>query len=319
MTQVFAEVVSDYQGGLPQDEGVKWVGLRPSQLQRRLQSRDYEISYYHIHQLLDAQGYRRRGYLKQASTKRVYQRNEQFEKIAALKHRFLDEGLPVLSIDTKHKELIGNFHRNGTYYSSMFRKVNDHDFRSQADAIMVPHGIYDLADNHGYLSLGISKDTSEFVCDNLEAWWQSDLQWKYPQAQWALILCDGGGSNNARSYIVKQDLYQLAQRLEINLLIAHYPAYCSKYNPIEHRFFSQLHQAWDGAVFHDLQIPLELAHETYTKTGLRAKARLNLKSYQINRTVLPEFRENLQHYVHFDQDIPKWNYYMKYQNPKVIF
>lgn len=318
MTRVFAEVVSDYQGGLPQDEGVKWVGLRPSQLQRRLQSRAYEISYYHIHQLLDAQGYRRRSYLKQSSTKRVHQRNEQFEKIAALKRRFLDEGLPVLSIDTKHKELIGNFHRNGTYYSSMFRKVNDHDFRSQADAIMVPHGIYDLADNHGYLSLGISKDTSEFVCDNLEAWWQSDLQWKYPQAEWALILCDGGGSNNSRSYIVKQDFYQLAQRLEINLLIAHYPAYCSKYNPIEHRFFSQLHQAWDGAVFHDLQIPLELAQESYTKTGLRAKARLNLKSYQTKRTVLPEFRENLQQYVHLDQDIPKWNYYMKYQKPKVI-
>jgi len=184
---------------------------------------------------------------------------------------------------------------------------------------MVPHGIYDLGDNQGYLSLGKSKDTSEFVCDNIEAWWESDLQWKYPEANWALILCDGGGSNNSRSYLVKQDFYRLAQRLEINLLIAHYPAYCSKYNPIEHRFFCHLHRAWEGAVFHNLQIPLTLAQETYTQTGLQVKARLNLKTYQTQRTVCPQFRENLNQYVHFDQDIPQWNYYMSPQKREVIF
>ncbi|RMG66277.1 MAG: ISAzo13 family transposase [Bacteroidetes bacterium] len=224
-----------------------------------------------------------------------------------------------MSIDTKHKELIGNFFRQGSYYDTSFRKVKDHDFRSEAEAIMVPHGIYDLGDNQGYLSLGKSKDTSEFVCDNIEAWWESDLQWKYPEANWALILCDGGGSNNSRSYLVKQDFYRLAQRLEINLLIAHYPAYCSKYNPIEHRFFCHLHRAWEGAVFHNLQIPLTLAQETYTQTGLQVKARLNLKTYQTQRTVCPQFRENLNQYVHFDQDIPQWNYYMSPQKREVIF
>ncbi|MEM7655627.1 MAG: ISAzo13 family transposase, partial [Bacteroidota bacterium] len=199
MPKVFAEVVSDYQGGLPQDECVRWIGLSPIQIQRKLAERDFELSFYLISQLLDAQGFRKRKYLKSAPTKQVFQRNEQFEKIKQLKGRFLDEGLPVLSIDTKQKELIGNFARAGSYYDTQFRLANDHDFRSQADAIMVPHGLYDTGDNHGYLTLGTS---------------------------------NGGGSNNSRHYIVKQDLYHLAQRLEINLLIAHYPPYCSKYNPI---------------------------------------------------------------------------------------
>jgi len=302
---VFAEVVSDYQGGLPQDENVRWIGLSPLQIQRKLAQRDYELSFYLIDQLLDMQGFRKRQYLKSAPTKQVFQRNEQFEKIKQLKDRFLDQGLPVLSIDTKQKELIGNFARAGSYYDTQFRLSNDHDFRSHAEAIMVPHGLYDAGDNHGYLTLGISKDTSEFACDNIQSWWQSDLQWKYPHANWMLILCDGGGANNSRHYIVKQDLYHLAQNLDINLLIAHYPPYCSKYNPIEHRLFSQIHREWKGAVFHRLEVAEEIARQTTTKTGLKVKVRQNLKTYQTQRIVNPYFKENIGQFAQFDQDIPQ--------------
>lgn len=316
---MFAEVVTDFTAGDPQSSEVKWIGLKPSQLQSKLQDRNYSVSFYIIDQLLNEAGLRKRSYLKAASLDQVPNRNEQFEKIAQLKTRFLDAGLPVLSIDTKKKELLGNFYRKGQYYDAVPRKVNDHDFKTFASGQVVPHGIYDLADNMGYLSLGTSKDTSEFVCDNLEAFWCSDLQWKYPRADWLLLLCDGGGSNNARHYIVKQDLYNLAQRIDMNILIAHYPPYCSKWNPIEHRFFPHLHRAWEGTIFHNLQIVKELALMTSTKTGLGVKVKINQKEYQTKRTVNYQFKENIEQFISFDKELPRWNYYIKASNRKVIF
>ena len=214
-------------------------------------------------------------------------------------------------MDVKHKEMLGNFHRNGTYYDFKHRKVNDHDFRTMANGIVVPHGLYDVGDNFGYISLGLSKDTSEFACDNIDYWWCKELQWKYPNAAWMLILCDGGGSNNARHYIVKQDLYLLAKKLNINIVVAHYPPYCSKWNPIEHRLFSQVHRTWDGTIFHNIQIVKERTELTSTKTGLGVKVTINDKQYFTKRKVNPDFKENIKDFVHFDEEIPQWNYHFK--------
>ena len=227
--------------------------------------------------------------------------------------------MPVLSIDTKAKELLGNFYRKGSYYSDRQRLVNDHDFRSSAQGIVVPHGIYDIGDNFGYLTLGLSKDTSAFVCDNIMAYWQSDLQWKYHNQEWMLLLCDGGGSNNSRHYIVKQDLYKLAQSLDINIVVAHYPPYCSKWNPIEHRLFCHVHRAWEGAVFQNIQLVKELAEMTTTKTGLAVKVRINSNEYKTKRTVIPDFKNEINSFVHFDQNLPQWNYSFLKENQEVIF
>ncbi len=117
--------------------------------------------------------------------------------------------------------------------------------------------------------------------------------------------------------IFKQDLYHLAQTLDINLLIAHYPPYCSKYNPIEHRLFSQIHREWKGAVFHRVEVAEELARQTTTQTGV--KVRQNLKTYQTQRLVNPYFKENIAQFVQFDQDIPQWNYFIRPQKEEVIF
>ena len=167
LTKVFAEVVEDFTAGDPEKEHVKWVSLKPGHLQGKLAERNCQVSFYIIHQLLDQAGLRRRSYLKSARLNQVPLRDEQFNKIAAMKARFLDAGLPVLSIDTKKKELLGNFHRAGHYYDQQPRRVNDHDFNSYADGQVVPHGIYDIADNFGYLTLGSSKDTSAFVYNEL--------------------------------------------------------------------------------------------------------------------------------------------------------
>jgi len=310
LLKVFAEVVEDYIAGKPQDDSVRWIGLTPTEIQQKLAALDYQVSAYIIQQLLSNSGLKRRSYLKDASAKEVPFRNEQFEKIAQLKAAFLEAGLPVFSVDVKHKELIGNFFRDGKYYDFKHRKVNDHDFRSLADGIVIPHGIYDIADNFGYLTLGTSKDTSAFFCDNLQAYWQSDLQWKYPHADWMLLLCDGGGSNNSRHYIVKQDLYLLAQKLDMNIVVAHYPPYCSKWNPIEHRLFCHVHRAWEGTIFHNIQIVKERAELTHTKTGLAVKVTINDKQYFTKRKVQPIFKDNINDFVTFDEQLPQWNYWV---------
>ena len=285
----------------------------------KLKERAYAVSFYIIHQLLKNAGLRKRKYLKGANLKSVPYRNEQFEKIHELKESFLKAGMPVISMDTKSKELIGNFYRNGHYYAQRHRLVNDHDFPSYAEAKLVPHGLYDVATNKGYLSLGTSKDTSAFACDNIEAFWNSHLSKTYAGCDSLLLLCDGGGSNNSRHHIVKQDFYHLAKKLDINIVVAHYPPYCSKWNPIEHRLFCHIHRAWDGAVFHSIDIAKELAEMTSTSSGLEVFVRINSNTYQTQRPVDLRFKEHLHHLVSFDPILPQWNYSFLKQNRNLIF
>lgn len=315
---MFAEVIEDYTAGNPQEEEERWVSLRPSEVSYKLKQRNFEASLYIIEQLLKNAGLRKRKYLKGTSLKNVAYRDEQFEKIHTLKESFLEQGMPVISMDTKSKELIGNFYRDGHYYAERHRLVNDHDFSSYADAILVPHGLYDLANNKGYLSLGTSKDTSSFACDNLEAFWHSHLSKTYAGQDWLLLLCDGGGSNNSRHYIVKQDFYTLAQKLDINIVVAHYPPYCSKWNPIEHRLFCHIHRAWQGAVFHSVDLVKELAEMTSTSTGLQVVARINNNTYKTKRPVDPQFRQYLHDLVQFDPLLPQWNYSFLRENQYLI-
>lgn len=308
MIRDFQEVISAYEAGLPNDDQVKWIGLHPGQIMRKLLEAGINLSLYLINSLLKTLRYRKRKYSKEQSIGTPENRNAQFEKIATLKTAFLEHNLPILSIDTKAKEPLGNFDRNERYFGKDKRKVNDHDFTSKASGIVIPHALYDVGDNKGYVTLGTSKDTSEFVCDNILWYWQNKLQWKYPDADTILILCDGGGSNSCSHYIVKQDFVKLARALNINILVAHYPAYCSKWNPIEHRLFCHLHRAYEGSIFHNIQIVKELTAQTSTKTGLKVDVRINSKEYKIGRKYDYDFKQNIDNYIQFDEQIPKWNY-----------
>ena len=252
--EIFKSVIADYEAGLPTNSMVYWVGLYPSKICRKMQESGADASYYIVSKLLKDSGYRKRRYSKEQCFCNPEDRDAQFNKIATLKQVFSEAGLPVLSIDTKQKEMLGNFDRGESYYGKEKRKVLDHDFQSYSSGMVIPHGIYDCFENKGYITLGTSKDTSEFVCDNLMYYWQTELQWIYPDAESMLLLCDGGGSNACLHYIVKHDLCNLSKLLGMNILVAHYPAYCSKWNPIEHKLFSHLHRAWQGAIFHNIQI-----------------------------------------------------------------
>ena len=185
-------------------------------------------------------------------------------------------------------------------------EVYDHDWPSLAKGVAIPHGLYDLKRNLGFVHIGTSHDTSEFACDSLRDWWLNYGQFQYPNATSILVLCDGGGSNSSRVYIFKQDLQALANELAIEIRIAHYPPYTSKYNPIEHRLFPHLSRACSGVIFDSVEIVRQLMDKASTKTGLKVFASILDKTYETGRSATPAFRDDMP--IVFDENLPLWNY-----------
>lgn len=228
----------------------------------------YDIYRYHVRQILDSLVLRERSFYKDLPLKEVKNRDEQFGRIASIREEAEAIGLPIISIDTKKKEMPGNFKRDGKALSNGTLRAFDHDFSTFSDGQIVPHGIYDVAKNVGYMTMGISHDTSRFVCDNIKRVWKNHLREQYPDAHTLVILCDGGGSNSSAHRIVKQDLMDLSNELGIRLLLVHYPPYCSKFNPIEHRLFSQITRSWSGAPLLSLKDAANRAALTTTLSKL---------------------------------------------------
>lgn len=238
--------------------------------------------------------------------KRVKHRNEQFENIARLKAEYIEAGNPIISMDTKKKEHLGNFYRDGHLYTQEDILVYDHDFTSFSHGIIVPHGLYDLQRNTAYINLGTSRDTSEFACDSFRNWWYNRGRFDYLNATSILVLCDGGGSNNSRHYIFKQDLQALADEIGIEIRIAHYPPYTSKYNPIEHRLFPHVTRACQGVVFKSVELVKELMEKTHTRQGLCITVQIIDRVYETGRKVAKDFKETMR--IVFDEQLPRWNY-----------
>ena len=310
-TQAVVQIIEPHTAGLPQDENVVWISLSVTQIMNELPAIGYDISRYFVRQILDSLGLRERSFYKDLPMKDVKDRNEQFERITAICEEASSVGLPIVSIDTKKKEMLGNFKREGKALSNGPLKSLDHDFSTFSDGQIVPHGIYDVTRNVGYMALGISHDTSRFVCDNIARVWEQHLKWQYPDAHTLVILCDGGGSNSSAHRIVKQDLMDLANKLGIRLLVVHYPPYCSKFNPIEHRLFSQITRSWSGAPLMSLQNAADRAAMTTTKKGLKVHVHINSKTYDIKRPIDESYQKRLTRQVVFAQELGKWNYLVK--------
>ncbi len=185
-------------------------------------------------------------------------------------------------------------------------EVYDHDWPSLAEGVAIPHGLYDLKRNLGFVHIGTSHDTSEFACDCLRHWWLNYGQFQYPEAPSILLLCDGGGSNSSRVYLFKQDLQELVNELGVEIRIAHYPPHTSKYNPIEHRLFPHLSRACSGIIFDSVEMVRQLMDKASTKTGLKVFASILDQVYETGRSATPEFREDMP--IIFDEDLPLWNY-----------
>ena len=286
--------------------GVLWTNLSLRELSRRLAALGTPASRRTIRRLLRQLKVGRRTARKKKTMGHHPDRNAQFENIARLRREYREAGDPEISIDTKKKELLGNFHRSGTTFTEQTVETFDHDFGSAGQGKLIPHGIYDIASGHAHINLNTSHDTGELCCDSVALWWEQYGCKAYPQAKRLLILCDGGGSNSATQYLFKEDLQRLANRLRLELRVAHYPPYCSKHNPIEHRVFPHITRACQGVIFHSVDIAKQFIERAKTRTGLHVTVSILEKAYAIGRKYAEDFKKTMK--IVFDDHLPKWNY-----------
>lgn len=302
----FVNVLQDYTAGDPMNAEIRWTNLTPPQIVKHLEQEGVGTSVYIVKQLLEVHDYVKRKAQKQLSTGECAERDAQFKNISRLKALYRALGYPVISMDTKKKEYLGNLYRDGHLYTTEVIKVLDHDYSYLAKGVVIPYTIYDIIQNKAYVYIGTTKDTAEFVCDCLRHWWTYYGITICPDAPSILALADSGGSNSYRHYIFKQELQDLVDELGVEIRMAHYPSYCSKWNPVEHRVFPHMTRAMQGVVFTSCELVKELIETTSTKTGLQVVAHIVSKVYEIGRKVADDFKDTMR--ILFDENLGKWNY-----------
>lgn len=255
-----------------------------------------------------------RGLTKEESMKR----DEQFKYIERKRKKFAQNGLPILSVDTKKKELIGNFKNPGTRYKKESDLTNDHDFASYGIGKSFSYGLFDDQRNEGFVYVGqalwekqekrfVSSETPEFAAENIARWWKDYGEKRYPEADEILILADSGGSNGYKPYMWKFKLHELlCNKHGLNLTVCHYPPGASKWNPIEHRLFNEISKNWQGTPLKDFETVLKYIRTTKTKTGLKVSAKLVTKIYKKGKNVSKEDINKIGLKPH--ATLSEWNY-----------
>lgn len=294
--------------GDPDDEDVVFTDLTPTRLEQELTAMHTPASDDSIRRWMDAQGLRLRKIRKTIAGGAASDRDAQFRNIARLIEEYESAGNPYFSVDTKAKEFLGRLFRKGRVRCSRAFEAFDHDFPSWADGVLIPHGIFDPVRNRGHLNLGLSRDTTRFACDSLRWYWNRIGRLCYPDADSILLLVDCGGSNSANKYLFKHDLQELANSIGIELRVAHYPSYCSKYNLIERRFFPHVSRACTGMLFDTLQTAVDLMRKASTRTGLKTTVNVIRRIYETGRSATDDIKESLRSTIAFDAFLPKWNY-----------
>ena len=289
----------------------KWVRSRLRALSKKLDSRACPTT---IGRLLREQKYGLRSHRKVLHTgKHHAERDRQFRHIAEQRQDFRRSGDPRISVDTKKKELIGQFKNAGQTWRQEAEKVNDHDFPSDAKGRAAPYGIYDPERNEGHVCVTTSHDTADLAVDAIQDWWRRN-QAHYPQAKRLMIEADSGGSNGARSRRYKKRLQEFADQSSLAVTVCHYPPGSSKWNPIEHRLFSQITATWSGHVLSTVLILLGFIRRTTTETGLKVTATDFNRTYQTGLKVSKTEFKAIQLTRH--EICPQWNYTIR-PNPKI--
>lgn len=302
----FLRLLAEFTAGDPMREGVLWTNLSRREISRRLREMGTPASRHTVRNLMKKHGLGQRKVRKKKSLGTHPDRDAQFQNIARLQAEYQAAGHPVISVDTKKKELLGNFARDGHTYTQAPVEVLDHDFPSAGEGKLIPHGIYDVVRNEGYLHLNTSHDTSEFCCDSIAHWWRQHGCQHFPDARCLLLLCDGGGSNASNRHVFKEALQNLANRLGLDIRVAHYPPYCSKHNLIEHRLFPHVTQACQGVVFHSVAIAKHFMEKTKTSQGLKVTVDILTGVYVTGKKCGAHFLETMS--ILFDDFLPRWNY-----------
>jgi hypothetical protein len=286
---------------------LKWTRKTTEKIAEILQQIDIPVSANTVSRLLYKMDFSLRVNRKQIATNSSPYRDQQFQIISALRARFLRQGLPIISVDSKKRELIGNFKNAGTKWDRSPVRVNDHDFRSDAIGVGISYGIYDTPDNRGTVCVGVSHDTPAFAAHSIATWWKREGSRRHGNAPKLLVLADSGGSNGCRSRAWKTEIQtQLCNPFGITATIAHYPTGASKWNPIEHRLFSEISKHWAAEPLVSYEKMLDFIRTTSTKTGLAVTAYLDRNDYPTGLKPDPRLISSLA--LKPGKILPLWNY-----------
>ncbi len=285
-----------------------WTTLTPQHLAERLAEQGFTVHQSTVRRMLKAMGFTLQANRKSREGSDHPDRNAQFEHIAAVAGAALAAKQPVISVDTKKKELIGNYKNAGRELRSSGRPilVNTHDFPDEEQGKAVPYGVYDIAKDEGYVSVGVSGDTAQFSVASIRAWWEHLGQGRYPNANTLTITADAGGSNSYRIRMWKTELQTLADETGLQIAVCHFPPGTSKWNKIEHRLFSYISINWRAKPLVSRQVVIDLISSTTTSTGLKVYARLDENEYPTKPKVTDEQLAAVQ--IERDNFHPEWNY-----------
>jgi Rhodopirellula transposase DDE domain len=266
---------------------LRWTCKSKAKLAEELETMGHAISATKVGRLLHDLGYSLQSTRKTIEGKQHSDRNAQFKYINSKAKSFLRRGQPVISVDTKKKELVGDFKNAGREWQPQGEpeKVQVHDFIGDGLGKAIPYGVYDLAENVGSVSVGIDHDTAEFAVQSIRNWWRTMGSKTYPEAMEVLITADAGGSNSYRNRLWKTSLQKFADETGLSICVSHFPPGTSKWNKIEHRLFSHISQNWRGRPLTTFEAIVSLIGGTKTTTGLRVKAKLDRRRYPLGKKV----------------------------------
>jgi hypothetical protein len=306
-----AELLQHDKAGDPV-HGLKWTRKTTRKVAWQLRKVGIRISANTVRRLLKQMGFSLRVNRKTLESgnknpppPRV--RNRQFQYIRKKREQFASQQLPILSVDTKKKEMVGNFKNNGTAWATKPYQVNDHDFRNDAKGMAIPYGILDTKTNQGFVVVGTCRETPAFAVDAIALWWKSSGRFFYSHSDQLLILADCGGANNARARAWKYHLqHQLCDPYQLTVTVCHYPPGASKWNPIEHQLFSHISSNWAGIPLESYETVLNYIRTTSNSSGLHVCARLVKKHYEKGERISQTEMDQLALTRH--KILPGWNY-----------
>jgi len=290
---------------------LRWTTKSTRRLSSMLTEQGFAVSHMQVYQLLRKMDYQLAANRKSLSDGADPDRNTQFEFINAQSSQFLKAGVPVISIDAKKKELIGNYKQNGRVWcpQGKFTSVNTYDFLNKELGKATPYGIYDLKQNIGWVNVGIDHDTSEFAVESIRRWWNNLGKELYPETEEIYITADGGGSNGSRTRLWKYCLQEFADESDLTIHVSHFPPGTSKWNKIEHRLFNHISMNWKGQPLVSLDMIINLIGNTTSNTGLKVYAMEDKNKYPTKRKISDEQMEDLN--IVWNCTLKKWNYAIK--------
>jgi len=286
--------------------GLRWTHKTPAKLAEQLRQLGFGIGRTTVARLLRSDKYSLRTNRKRLARTQDPERDRQFRLLARWRRRFQRQGWPVISVDTKKKELVGNFKNAGRCWRQEAHAVLDHDFASAAKGRAIPYGRYDLGRNTGFVVVGTSHETADFATAALRTWWLENGRWCYPKARRWLLEADCGGANSNRTWAWKVGLQRLADEFGVAITVAHLPPGASKWNHIEHRMFNLISANWAGEPLVSYETMLNFISTTMSSTGFRCRVALDTTLYKTKIKITEEQKASVRLKRH--KILPQWNY-----------